>query len=60
MVEVHHIHIFKSGNPEIERHLNFRKYMIAHSEEAKNYGSLKLSLAKKYRYDIASLFHTEE
>lgn len=48
----HHIHIFQTGNVEIKRHLEFRDYMIAHSEEAKNYGELKKALAIKSMYDI--------
>ena len=37
----HHIHIFQSDNPEILRHINFRDYLIAHSEEARIYSELK-------------------
>lgn len=48
----HHIHVFERGNPEIERHLNFRDYMIEHQEDAKDYGELKKELAIKFRYDI--------
>lgn len=48
----HHLHIFEAGNLEIERHLNFRDYMIAHQLEAEEYSQLKAQLAEKYRYDI--------
>lgn len=48
----HHVHIFQAGNPEIEGHLNFRDYMIAHPEDAAAYGELKRTLAEKFRYDI--------
>ncbi|WMJ81656.1 GrpB family protein [Clostridium sp. MB40-C1] len=48
----HHIHVFETGNSEIERHLNFRDYMIDHPEEANDYGELKKELAIKFRYDI--------
>jgi len=48
----HHIHMFQTGNPEIERHLNFRDYMIAHPEEARAYGRLKKELAQRFSEDI--------
>ncbi|MEY8303516.1 GrpB family protein [Anaerosalibacter bizertensis] len=47
----HHVHVFQIDNPEIKRHLNFRDYMIAHPEEAKEYGDLKKRLAKKFKYN---------
>ncbi|WP_434305681.1 GrpB family protein [Clostridium botulinum] len=50
----HHVHIFQRGNPEIERHINFREYMIKHREEAKEYEDLKKELALKFKYDIDS------
>jgi GrpB-like predicted nucleotidyltransferase (UPF0157 family) len=48
----HHIHVFQMGNPEFERHLAFRDYMIAHPEEAKAYSRLKEELALKFPHDI--------
>jgi len=48
----HHIHIFQSDNPEILRHINFRDYLIAHSEEARIYSELKRKMAIDFRYDI--------
>jgi len=48
----HHIHVFKSGNPEISRHLNFRDYMNEHPSDARSYGELKRELAIKFKYDI--------
>lgn len=47
----HHVHMFQSGNLELERHLRFRDYMIAHPEDAKKYEELKKKLADQYRYD---------
>ncbi|WP_105615877.1 GrpB family protein [Vallitalea okinawensis] len=47
----HHVHVFQANNPEIERHLIFRDYMIAHPEDAKAYEKLKKDLAAKFRYD---------
>jgi GrpB-like predicted nucleotidyltransferase (UPF0157 family) len=48
----HHLHIFQSGDPEIQRHLSFRDYMLAHPREARRYGLLKEELACKYPADI--------
>lgn len=50
----HHVHVFELGNNEIERHLNFRDYLIANPEDARRYSKLKEELAEKYRYDIES------
>lgn len=44
----HHVHMFQTGNPEIEHHLNFRDYLIAHPEEAQAYSNLKEELARKF------------
>lgn len=46
----HHVHVFESGNPEVERHLAFRDYLREHPEEAKPYKaiwSLKRNNGKK-------------
>ena len=49
----HHIHTFAlSSSTEITRHLAFRDYMIAHSEDAHKYSELKRQLAKQYPDDI--------
>ena len=48
----HHIHMFQTGNPEIERHLSFRDYMIAHPEEAQAYSRLKEELSQRFPHDI--------
>ncbi len=50
----HHLHIYQVGNPEIERHLAFRDYMITHPEEAEAYAELKESLAKQFPHDTPS------
>jgi len=46
--------VFQTGNLEVERHLNFRDYMIAHPQEARVYSRLKEELARKYPEDIES------
>ncbi|GAB4283695.1 MAG: GrpB family protein [Oscillatoriaceae cyanobacterium] len=51
-MRTHHVHIFEVGSPQIERHLNFRDYMIAHPEAAQKYSELKRELAQKYPNDI--------
>ena len=49
-----HVHVFQTGNLEVEHHLNFRDYMIAHPQEARAYSRLKEELARKYPEDIES------
>ncbi|OKH29079.1 GrpB family protein [Chroogloeocystis siderophila] len=53
-VRTHHVHAFEVGKPEVEKHLAFRDYMIAHLEDAQEYSKLKRELARKYPYDIDS------
>jgi GrpB-like predicted nucleotidyltransferase (UPF0157 family) len=48
----HHVHAFETGNPEYERHLVFRDYMIAHPEKAQQYSTLKQKLARAHPDDI--------
>ena len=48
----HHLHIFQSGSPELERHLAFRDYLIAHPDEARRYSELKAELARRFPEDI--------
>lgn len=50
----HHIHTLTTGHPDVERHLNFRDYMIAHPEDAQAYGCLKQELARRFPTDIDS------
>ena len=49
-----HLHIWEEGNPEIDKHLIFRNYLIEHPDELKRYESLKLNLAKLFKQDRAS------
>ena len=53
-VRTHHTHVFGVGHPDIERHLNFRDYLIAHPEEAQVYGRLKEDLARRFPENIDS------
>lgn len=48
------MHVFEKGNPEIERHLKFRDWMIAHADDREAYGKLKRELAVKFPHDMMS------
>ena len=50
----HHVHMYQVGNPEIQRHLAFRGYLIAHPDEARAYGRLKEDLVRRFPTDGAS------
>jgi GrpB-like predicted nucleotidyltransferase (UPF0157 family) len=50
----HHIHIFQTANPQVERHLNFRDYLIANPQEAQVYSALKEKLVQQFAHDIDS------
>ncbi len=47
-IRTHHVHAFEAGSAEVERHLAFRDYMIAHPAEAQRYGGLKRKLAEEH------------
>lgn len=53
-IRSHHIHIFERGDPEVNRHLDFRDYLRAHPEEARAYSDLKKELALRHPEDIES------
>ena len=48
----HQVHSYQPDNPEVKGHLDFRDYLIAHEDEARQYAKLKASLAEQHRYDI--------
>jgi GrpB-like predicted nucleotidyltransferase (UPF0157 family) len=48
----HHVHVFQTSHPRIERYLNFRDYMTAHPGEARAYSRLKEELARRFPADI--------
>ena len=50
-VRTHHLHAFRSGDPEGVRHIAFRDYMNAHPDCASAYGQLKLTLAARHAND---------
>jgi GrpB-like predicted nucleotidyltransferase (UPF0157 family) len=47
-IRTHHIHAFEAGSAEVERHLSFRDYMIAHPVDAQRYSELKRKLAEEH------------
>ncbi len=47
-IRSHHVHVFEDGSVEVERHLAFRDYMIAHPGDAQRYSELKRTLAEEY------------
>jgi GrpB-like predicted nucleotidyltransferase (UPF0157 family)/predicted acetyltransferase len=48
------LHILERGDPQVRRHLNFRDYVIAHSDDARDYANLKLKLATLFSDDMNS------
>ena len=51
-IRTHHIHAFEAGSAEVERHLAFRDYMIAHLGDAQRYSELKRKLAEEHPQSI--------
>lgn len=47
-----HLHIRERGDPQINRHINFKDYIIAHPADAKRYAELKINLAEQFVDDI--------
>ena len=51
-IRTHHVHAYQTDNIELERHLAFRDYMIAHPEDMAIYSELKIVLARRFQWDI--------
>ena len=51
-LRTHNIHAFEAGSAEVERHLAFRDYMIAHPGDAQRYSELKRKLAEEHPQSI--------
>ena len=47
-IRTHQVHAFGAGSAQVERHLAFRDYMIAHPAEAQRYSELKRRLAEEH------------
>jgi GrpB-like predicted nucleotidyltransferase (UPF0157 family) len=50
----HHLYVCPPHSREFKRHLAFRDYLRANSQEAKAYGDLKQALALKFVHDRAA------
>ncbi|MGA9290430.1 MAG: GrpB family protein [Anaerobacillus sp.] len=48
----HHVHLYERGNPDIDRHLAFRDYLIEHPEDRSLYGETKAELAERFPFDM--------
>ncbi|MDB4862192.1 GrpB family protein [Pirellulaceae bacterium] len=48
----HHIHSYKAGDKEIDRHLAYRDYLRTHPTVAAEYESLKRRVASQCNHDI--------
>lgn len=51
-IQTYHVHAYQSGYHELERHLNFRDYLVAHPKEARAYSRLKEHLSKRFPRDM--------
>ena len=51
-IRTHHLHAFEAGSAEVERHLAFRDYMLAHPGDAQRYSELKRRLAEEHPQDL--------
>jgi GrpB-like predicted nucleotidyltransferase (UPF0157 family) len=50
-VRSHHVHAYDVGNSDIDRHLAFRDFLLAHPEIAQEYSALKQQLALAHPND---------
>ncbi|MEM7703741.1 MAG: GrpB family protein [Pseudomonadota bacterium] len=48
-IRTHHLHAYGRASPEIERHLVFRDYLLAHPEIAQDYSRLKRDILADWR-----------
>ena len=47
-IRTYNLHAFEAGSAEVERHLTFRDYMVAHPLDAQRYSELKRKLAEEH------------
>lgn len=59
-LRTHQVHAFQGSNSEIQRHLAFRDYMIAHPAEAQEYSDLKRKLLREHPGDIEAYMDGKE
>lgn len=55
-----HVHAFEVGTADVQRHLAFRDYMIAHPVAASAYGELKRELAQRHPDDIEAYMDSKD
>ena len=48
----HHVHLYEKGHPDIDRHLAFRDYLMAHPEDRVRYSEKKAELAERFPYEM--------
>jgi len=48
----HHVHVFAVGNPEVEKHILFRDYLIQHPDDATTYAAIKRQAAQDNPHNI--------
>jgi len=46
-----HLHSYQAGDPDYQRHLDFRDWLRAHPDGAAAYGRLKKDLARRFKAD---------
>lgn len=51
-IRTHNVHVFEQENPEIERYLLFKDYLIKHPDQRDAYAVLKINSAIKYPNDV--------
>jgi GrpB-like predicted nucleotidyltransferase (UPF0157 family) len=56
----HHLHVVPHGGEFWTRHVRFRDYLRAHPEKAREYGELKIHLARKHQTSIDYTFAKTE
>jgi len=50
-LHTHHVHVYQSRHPAIERHILFCDYLRAHPQRANEYSCLKAKLAIQYEFE---------
>ncbi|MBI2569688.1 MAG: GrpB family protein [Candidatus Schekmanbacteria bacterium] len=50
----HNIHIYQTGDPDVERHIAFCAYLRAHKDHCRDYENLKREVYSQYPADIAA------
>jgi GrpB-like predicted nucleotidyltransferase (UPF0157 family) len=51
-IRTHHVHFFAAGSPQVERHLAFRNFLLAHPDWSQRYSELKRQLVAAHPESI--------